>query len=354
MMASRVRLLFLLFLLLLLPVQKAQAFDLTPMPKKLDYVAIGDSITAGWGTPAIQGKRVNGYVSQLHRQMLIRGEANLHNLGIPGLTSGQFLFLLEHWPEASQHLQHADLITLSIGGNDIIWTEHQKPGDVMAMREALTRYETNIRTILSTLRQVNENARLFVLEVYNPFEQKDPRHAKLSEWIAWVNESILKAAKENDAEVVPLASLFLSHEKEYVNLANNDIHPNAKGHSVIAKAISEALFGFFVPLLVEPDMKPNLLWNGEPRKLKTELVLENKTIYASLAQIKELHGSALKFIRSHIGSTWARVNGKRIALPSPVILKDGHPHLPLRPVTEALGAKVYWVPDSQTVSVFMK
>ncbi|ARU63068.1 hypothetical protein CBW65_20375 [Tumebacillus avium] len=354
-MASRLFLLVLLSLLAVFhPVQNALAGDLTPLPKNLNYVAIGDSVTAGWGTPAIHGARVNGYVAHLHRQMQVRGQATLHNFGIPGLTSGQFLFLLEHWPEASQHLQRADLITLSIGGNDIIWTEHQKPGDVMAMREALTKYQTNIRTILALFRQLNVDARLFVLEVYNPFPEKDPRHTQLSEWITWVNESILLAAKQYDAEVVPVASLFLSHEKEYVNLANNDIHPNAKGHTLIAEAISRTLFGSFVPLPVSADVKPNLLWNGEPRPLSSALVLENDTVYASLPLIQELHGDGLNYIRSRVGSVFARVNGKRISLPSPVFLKDGLPYLPLRPVIEAMGARVYWVPDSQTISVFSK
>ncbi|TCP59438.1 lysophospholipase L1-like esterase [Tumebacillus sp. BK434] len=354
-MASRLFLLFLLSLLVCFhPVQKALAADLTPLPKHLNYVAIGDSVTAGWGTPAIAGTRVNGYVAHLHRQMQVRGQATLHNFGIPGLTSGQFLFLLDHWPEASQHLQRADLITLSIGGNDIIWTEHQKPGDVMAMREALTKYQTNIRTILALFRQLNVDTRLFVLEVYNPFPEKDPRHTQLSEWITWVNESILAAAKAYDADVVPVASLFLGHEKEYVNLANNDIHPNAKGHALIAETISQALFGSFIPLPVAAEMKPNLLWNGERRPLRSDLVLENDTVYASLPLIRELPGTGRPSIRSRIGSVFARVNGKRIALPSPVFLKDGLPYLPLRPVIETVGARVYWVPDSRTISVFSK
>ncbi|WP_157729472.1 GDSL-type esterase/lipase family protein [Tumebacillus algifaecis] len=341
-------------LLALLPAHHALAGDLASWPRQVSYVAIGDSITAGWGTPAIGGARVNGYVSHLHRQMQVRGQATLHNLGVAGLTSSQFLFLLEHWPEASQLLQKADLITLSIGGNDIIWTDHQKPGDVMAMHEALTKYKTNILTILAHFRQLNVDARLFVLEVYNPFAVKDPRHKQLSEWITWVNESIREAAKAYDADVVPVATLFLSHEQEYVNLANNDIHPNASGHKVIAEAISHTLFGSFVPLTVEQNKKPNLLWNGEPRPLSSDLIFENQTIYASLPQIQELHQGGLKRLRSRVGSFLALVNGKRIILPSPVLLKDGSPYLPLRPVIETLGARVFWVPDSLTISVFTK
>lgn len=353
-MARRLRQYVCSLLLLLLPAQSAGASAPLPLDRPIEYVAIGDSITAGWGTPLIDGARLNGYAPLLHRQMQAHGRATMHNLGIAGLTSGQFLFLLAHWPEAVEQLRRADLITLSIGGNDIIWTEHQKPGDVMAMRAALTKYRSNIQKILSAFRKVNQRARLFVLEVYNPFEQQDPRHRLFNEWITWVNESILAVATQHDATVVPVASLFAAHEKEYVNLANHDIHPNPLGHQMIAKQIAHQLFGRFTPLLVTPEQQPNLLWNGIARNLPTRLIWENSTIYISLPQLKAIDQDARRTLRTRVGANAVRIDGMRIALPSPVLLLDGTLYLPLRPILESIGAKVYWVPDSLTLSVFTK
>lgn len=332
----------------------ALASPLTPLPPSVTLVAIGDSISAGWGAPAISGARLNGYVSQLHRQLLTRGPAVLHNLGVPGLTSGQFLFLLDHWPEASHYLKGANIITLSIGGNDIIWTDHQSPGDVLKMREAMTKYEGNIDTILSKVRVLNPNARLFVLEVYNPFAEDDARHKMLNPWVQWVNDSITKSAAYHDAEIVPTASLFLGHEKECVNLANNDIHPNITGHTKIAAEIAHDLFGSFVPLVVTPNMQPNLLWNGKPTDVPAGLLLENETLYIEADELKTLHQGNLRKLWCRIGDWWAQVNGKSVRLPSPVLLKDGHPFVPLRAVSESLGDQVYWVEDSKTMSVMTK
>ncbi|MBL0387734.1 hypothetical protein JJB07_13920 [Tumebacillus sp. ITR2] len=324
------------------------------LPEEVDYVAMGDSITAGWGAPAINGSRLNGFAAQLHRQLLTRGPAELHNLGVPGLTSGQFLFLLDHWPEASDVIKHADLITLSLGGNDIIWTDYKAPGDEAKMREALSKYEANIEAILGKIRNQNATARLFVLEVYNPFSPDDSRHQALSEYIQWANESIAMAANTHEATVVPTASLFLDHEKEYVNLANDDIHPNVAGHTRIAEQISHVLFGHFNKMVVQQDMKPTLLWNGKPQKLKTPMLVENGTVYVASDQVASLHKGMLKKWWFRVGLWWMQVNGKKVKLPSPVLLIDGHPYLPLRSVSQALGAKVYWIEDSQTISVMTK
>lgn len=347
-----VRDLLLCLCLLLAGLSPAHAHMGSVLPEHVTYVAIGDSVTAGWGSPPVNGSRLNGYVSHLHRQLLLRGSSDLHNLGIPGLTSGQFLFLLEHWPELSQTIKKADLITLSVGGNDIIWTDHQSPGDVAKMREALTKYEENIEKILTDVRQLNEDARLFVLEVYNPFPVDDARHAQLAEWVIWVNESLAAAANQHDASVVPTASLFLKHENEYVNLKQNDIHPNNEGHTRIAEQISHALFGKFIPLLVQGDMNPTLLLDGKPKQLHAGLLYENGTVYVAADQLRQLYGpETIRQLRTRIGAMWLRMNGKFVKLPSPVLLYGSEPYLPIRVVSESLGAKVYWVEDSRTINI---
>ena len=223
-------LLLCLCFLLLLPTAQAWARqpaekEVPPFPRTATYVAVGDSITAGWGSPLVEGVRQNGYVAQLHRQLLVRGQAKLHNLGVPGLTSGQLLFVMEHWPEMSRLLQQAELITLSIGGNDIIWTEHQSPGDTLKMREALSKYEANITTILNKIRILNPSARLFVLEVYNPFPIDDDRHNTLQPWIKWVNESIAMAANDFHAEVVPTSDVVFDQRKQIRQLGQQR-HPS--------------------------------------------------------------------------------------------------------------------------------
>jgi len=333
----------------------AGAHGVARLPQDLTYVAVGDSVTAGWGSPLVRGERRNGYVPQLQRQLMTRGRVELHNFGVPGLTSGQFLFLLDHWPEAAAHVREADLITLSIGGNDIIWTEHQSPGDVLKMREALSKYEANIEQILREIRQLNPRARIFALEVYNPFPPDDARHDGLSEWVHWVNEAIAMAANAHQADVVPTASLFLKHEKEYVNLSEDDIHPNLEGHTRIAEQIAHALYGSFTPLLVqEAEPAPTVLWNGKPQSFAEGVLFENDTVFVAAGRLAELYRDSVDRLGYRLGMWWLRVNGKTVELPAPPLLKDGQAYLPLRAVSEALGAKVFWIAETKTISVMAK
>ncbi|HEU4963840.1 MAG TPA: copper amine oxidase N-terminal domain-containing protein, partial [Bacilli bacterium] len=98
----------------------------------------------------------------------------------------------------------------------------------------------------------------------------------------------------------------------------------------------------------------NLLWNGTPKKLEGEMLLEHNTVYVEATQLADLYKDALKDWRFRIGEWGMRVNGRHVELPSPVLMKGGGVYLPLRAVSETLGAQVYWVEESQTISVLMR
>ena len=61
--------------------------------------------------------------------------------------------------------------------------------------------------------------------------------------------------------------------------------------------------------------------------------------------------SETRNIRLRIGERWARVNGNRVRLDQPAQLINDHTFVPLRFLSEALGAKVAWHPNTQTVAI---
>lgn len=61
--------------------------------------------------------------------------------------------------------------------------------------------------------------------------------------------------------------------------------------------------------------------------------------------------SGTKVVRFTVGSKTAKVGSKDVQLPTPVVLKDGMPMIPIRVVTDNLGYKVGW--DKDTNSVFV-
>lgn len=61
--------------------------------------------------------------------------------------------------------------------------------------------------------------------------------------------------------------------------------------------------------------------------------------------------SGTKVMKFTVGSNKARVGNQEITLPTPVVLKNGMPMIPVRTVTDNLGYKVGW--DAKTSSVFV-
>jgi len=61
--------------------------------------------------------------------------------------------------------------------------------------------------------------------------------------------------------------------------------------------------------------------------------------------------SGNKVIKFTVGSNKAKIGNQEVALPTPVVLNNGMPMIPVRFVTDNLGYKVGW--DAKTSSVFV-
>ncbi|WCK52518.1 GDSL-type esterase/lipase family protein [Aneurinibacillus sp. Ricciae_BoGa-3] len=81
------------------------------------YMAIGDSITAGAGAFYIYGY-AHQYRNFLQKDLKTR--VIFHNFGKSGWTSQELLQALRNDPAFFKAIQTADIITCSIGGNDLL------------------------------------------------------------------------------------------------------------------------------------------------------------------------------------------------------------------------------------------
>lgn len=81
----------------------------------IHYVSLGDSLAAGQIFDKTYG---NGFVDFIAGDLEANGyDVSVKNHGVSGYTSGQVLTDL---PEQSEDLAQADIITLSVGANDIL------------------------------------------------------------------------------------------------------------------------------------------------------------------------------------------------------------------------------------------
>ena len=85
--------------------------------QQFSYVALGDSLTQGVGDTTNQG----GFVPLVAQSLTNEEgyEVAAQNFGVAGNTSNQILKRMKEQDEIADALSKADLMTLTVGGNDL-------------------------------------------------------------------------------------------------------------------------------------------------------------------------------------------------------------------------------------------
>ncbi len=240
--------------------------------KIVNYVALGDSIAKGYGLKDVDTESYVGRVAKVLENRY--GAVNVANFGENGLRSDELLGILEQ-KENEQHkeyiekIQKADIITLSIGSNDLLqyvsWNtdfeEFRKRGDEI-FTNACLRFQDNIPRIIDVIRQEAPQAQLFVNNVYNPcndisFEYVENLSADLGQlaetYVEKINdgfeqEQVQQVFANNNEEkawqqyvFIDVKRAFDKSDMKLINMAFDwgkvDPHPNAAGHEKIADLI---------------------------------------------------------------------------------------------------------------------
>ncbi len=238
-------------------------------PNYQNVLLLGDSITYGYG---LEGSRDTcaSYGNLLKAELGIR-EQNFANKAVNGDTSADLLALL---PSLEKQISEADLIVISIGGNDllgIIWdaiarlmnipavSPEQLVGvladerQVLKLLETLTvsrisevvvSYTVNLASIASMIRAENPDAEVIFLAQYDPFEQMTgikELEAIVATGIKMLNNAMEKVVEASGCTYLDVYTPFVGHAAEWTNMRYLDIHPNAEGHKQIYNVLSAYL-----------------------------------------------------------------------------------------------------------------
>ena len=250
------------------------------------YVALGDSITTGYGLDEAQS-----FAEQIAEQE----GYTLTNLAKDGATSSMLLTSLSD-SEVSSAIASADLITITIGGNDLMnalyaylaeeYNNKQNSDtpitaadvkaslagtlseipqvamlsfaaskipdfpDSTAANTALSTFATNFSSIISAIKGNNSSAEIIVVNQYNPYSRLSTGNlldlSALDSAVQALNTAISSGATAG----YTVADVYTAFEEATENPCNAsvslpsinlDFHPNAAGHSLIADTISALL-----------------------------------------------------------------------------------------------------------------
>ncbi len=282
----------------------------TVLAASSSYVALGDSITTGYGL---------GSEEQSFAKIVAdKNGYDLNTLAADGATSGNLLGVVTA-PANAETLKNAGLITITIGGNDLMGALYSYlaeaynttngtsfTGEDMqlalmgkhptitqnialfylglnlngfvtsGMDNALSKFQTNLNDILEQLKELNPTAQIIVTNQYNPYgilasiESYKTLAEQFETGIGKLNDAISEVCKRLGVTVADVHTSFaeaLDAGENPCNASvaggtiNPDFHPNTYGHGLIAAAITAKL-----PETPEsepdPEVEPNIYVGG--------------------------------------------------------------------------------------------
>lgn len=214
----------------------------TSNTKQINLVALGDSLAKGTGDDTGQGF-VRRTLAELQKNQ--KEPVNLvNNLGVNGMTTKGLLPTLDE-PGVQYVLRNANLILLSIGGNDLFQgAQNVQSGKSLPTYKELSaeveQASVRLKHIVEAIHEVNPTAQLVYVGLYNPFndlaDMRVPGNQAVAEWNMKASE--IMNAYEN-ARVVSTFDLFVGNTKKY--LADDHFHPNGDGYQHIAERIVQGI-----------------------------------------------------------------------------------------------------------------
>ncbi len=271
------------------------------------YTALGDSIAAGYALPAYtaDGNTVaGGYVSRVGQYV---GAEKIYDKAISGLDTNGLLHLIANDPSYKQAIAEAELITVSIGSNDILlpaigmiedFVLGESGSDLLSHFENMTlselkdllkrlgaylnapeqkeiaargieTFKTNWTKVIDSIVSINPTAKIIVTNYYNPMYslEKLLDEPLAQPYLDIMNEHV-ESHEYNEQYYTIVDVTEVGREKNYVNLdvesQNMDVHPSFLGHLYIFKQI-KPLLGYEEETL-PPDTEPE----PEPPAILTE------------------------------------------------------------------------------------
>lgn len=215
------------------------------------FAVLGDSIASGYGlrnTLDCYGALVSEAKSY-----------HLTNDAVPGHTTENLLWVIFNSATARKSIKRADVISVSICGNDLIQflTKADTPTllEIMtkgmessAIKELLEETAFNLGGICTELRALNPNAPIILQTQYNPL-YANPQYstfASLAEELAPALKDIFETlCKEHGnvylADVHAVFDDYYKTEGNYDIIQADGIHPSEAGHALIAQVLLEKI-----------------------------------------------------------------------------------------------------------------
>lgn len=240
--------------------------------KIVRYVALGDSIAGGYG---LKDAKTESYVALVQKKLESECEGvYAWNFGENGLKSKELLERLTnssnpYYAEYNEALAKADLVTVSIGSNDLMQYLSQNP-DIEALKnegdalfsKACEDFQSILPHLVDEIEKRAPKAEIVMNNIYNPCEdvsftmdevlgidikgiarqyigRLNSSYEEIQTLQVFANSGKIKEMKR--VQIADVNTAFAGSREVCVNrmisLRGIDPHPNKTGHAKIAKEV---------------------------------------------------------------------------------------------------------------------
>ncbi len=199
---------------------------------EVNHLALGDSIIRGIGAGEHESfvDRFSDVLEQQTKKPVV-----LQNEGVPGMTSSELNALLQTG-SLDEVIQKADIITINIGGNDIIHSVRNRNylQAIQSFDVLQTAFVDNLSQITTKVNELNPEAIVVLLELYNPLEAGSELYSLADQLLPKWNVKVYEAASQFKSSIV-LETTKVINDKNLQYLSKDGVHPNALGYDAISK-----------------------------------------------------------------------------------------------------------------------
>jgi lysophospholipase L1-like esterase len=210
------------------------------IPRELRIASIGDSLTKGVGDETKQG----GYTSLLEEKLLNEKDVKsvtLQNFGVKGHKTTDLLNRLQN-EEVQEGIADADIIIITIGGNDIMKIVKENLFDLSlhVFEKEQAKYEVRLQKVLENIRNHNSEAEIVLVGLYNPFGWFIDLSTEINTIVDNWNEGSERILSTFDHTKFVVVDDVFSQTSDNL-LSEDEFHPNAKGYEIMSERIFEAI-----------------------------------------------------------------------------------------------------------------
>lgn len=207
----------------------------------LRITMLGDSLTEGIGDQTGNGGYLYFLKSKLKEEQSI-DQIHFETFGKKGLTSAGLKKKMKE-EEIIESVEDADIVIITIGGNDVMGVVKKNFLNLKVddFYKAIDKYEANIRNVIEKIRKTNQEAEIYLVGIYNPFQLllSDIQEFDMLMDI-WNERSGQFTAEYERVHFVEIGGIFEDYNENLI-FEVDYFHPNTRGYERMGHEIYMAI-----------------------------------------------------------------------------------------------------------------